>query len=147
MLTPEQIAAQAVRNHYPESVAGWLGGPDNPMGRLDHALFYDRITSGDILAMLAAAVESDRAQLREAIRSDRPIPGLRPYRLATVDELLNAWDQFDSYSGDVSEFVDAWNNYTAGLDFACPDSPDGLHAVTGGSCDNCGDKNREAYTL
>ncbi|MDL5351149.1 hypothetical protein [Microbacterium sp. zg-YB36] len=92
-------------------------------------------------AIAVAAIEADRAQLREALASAGPVPGIRPYRLATVDELLQAWDE---YRGDETAFVDAWNAYTAGEDFPCPEAFGGVHEVTDGSCDACGDKNRAA---
>lgn len=87
------------------------------------------------------AAKATLDEVAQALKSDQPIPGIRAYRLATVDELIDAWDAFDG--DDVSTFIDAWNAYTAGEDFACPQSADGIHWVTDGSCDNCGDKNRE----
>lgn len=90
---------------------------------------------------LVQAVET----LVTEVQGSQPIPGIRPYRLATVDELLDAWSEFDSNfeSLDVSAFITAWNDYTEGKDFPCPEAKDGLHYVTDGSCNYCGDKNRE----
>lgn len=78
--------------------------------------------------------------LAEKLRDSGPVPGIRPYRLATVDELIDA---YEAYDGDLGFFITAWNDYTAGHDFPCPESEDGIHYVTDGSCDGCGDKNRE----
>lgn len=85
------------------------------------------------------AIDLDRAQIRNALERPEAVPGFRPFPLATVDALIEAYEAFD---GDLDGFIDAWNDYTAGLDFPCPEHPTGLHQVTDGSCDLCGDKNR-----
>lgn len=85
--------------------------------------------------IIAAALTEDRKQIREALERPHPVPGFRDYPLATVDALLDAWEGYDS---EFSVFVDAWNDYTAGINFPCPEHPAGLHQVTDGSCDLCG---------
>lgn len=90
------------------------------------------------------AIEMDRAQIRKALAQPMAVPGFRPFPLATVDALIDAYEAFDG--NDVSVFVDAWNDYTVGLDFPCPEHPAGLHQVASGSCDLCGDKNRGCGT-
>lgn len=58
----------------------------------------------------------------------------------TASEIVDAWEAFDG--DDVSHFTHTWDSYIAGTDFPCPGQPDGLHDVTDGSCNGCGDNNR-----
>lgn len=90
--------------------------------------------------IITRALTEDRKQIREALERPDAVPGFRAFPLATVDALIDAYERFDG--ADPAVFVDAWNDYTAGLDFPCPEHPAGLHQVTDGSCDLCGDKNR-----
>jgi sugar phosphate isomerase/epimerase len=127
--TIEQIAKEVGREHF----AGYPSDkrPDDVAWKHLDQSFYE-------VAKEAARVA--RMELIAAVKGSEPIPGVRPFRLATADELIDAWDAFDG--DNVSVFIDAWNAYTAGEDFACPESPDGLHDVSDGSCNGCGDKNR-----
>lgn len=53
------------------------------------------------------------------------------------------YEAYVAYDGEVDTFVHNWQGYIQDEDFPCPDSLDGLHYVTSGSCDMCGDKNRD----
>jgi hypothetical protein len=108
--------------------------PDEDYG-FDYEIGY---RSADKIITDARRIITD--ELRITVSKPDAIPGIRPYPLATVDALIDAYEAFDGH--DISVFVDAWNDYTAGLDFPCPEHPAGLHQVTDGSCDLCGDKNR-----
>ncbi|MDD4865585.1 MAG: hypothetical protein PHQ28_00145 [Mycobacterium sp.] len=57
--------------------------------------------------------------------------------------LFDCIEAYDSYDGDnVDYFIRTWEKILAGEEFPCPATADGLHQVTDGSCDMCGDKNR-----
>jgi hypothetical protein len=57
--------------------------------------------------------------------------------------LFDFVEAYESYDGDdVGNFIAQWEQYLAGHDFPCKETPTGLHQVTDGSCDMCGDKNR-----
>lgn len=97
----------------------------------------------EIRGLVIDAIEVDRQQISKALARPDTVPGFRPFPLATVDALIDAYAEWD---GEVDVFVDAWNNYTAGLDLPCPEHPSGIHStylVDDGSCDFCGDKNRD----
>lgn len=100
--------------------------------------FYEHEDTALRDAFERVALEA-RSELLDAVQGSEAIPGVRPYRLATVDELLDAWEAFN---GDVDGFITAWNDYTEGKDFPCPNVAHGVHDVTDGSCNNCGSKNR-----
>lgn len=53
-------------------------------------------------------------------------------------QIIDAYDAFDGE--DIGEFTEAWDHYIAGKDVPCI-TPDGLHQITAGSCDQCGRKN------
>lgn len=108
--------------------------PDEDYG-FDYAIGYQ--PADDLVAETRRTVTTE---LRAAVSKPDAIPGIREFPLATVDALIEAYEAFDG--SDPSTFIDAWNDYTAGLDFPCPEHPAGLHQVTDGSCDLCGDKNR-----
>ncbi|MEB3022985.1 hypothetical protein [[Mycobacterium] crassicus] len=59
---------------------------------------------------------------------------------ATLFQFVEAYEAYEG--DDVGSFIVAWEGYLAGSDWPCPQSKDGLHRVTEGSCDQCGDKNR-----
>jgi len=60
----------------------------------------------------------------------------------STSDVVNAWERFDG--DNVDTFFWWWDLYLAGKDFPCPESPSGIHQVTDGSCDLCGDKNRSS---
>ena len=65
---------------------------------------------------------------------------MEPYKV----DLFDFVDAYERYEGDnVDVFITMWQGYLAGEDYPCPESPTGIHQVTYGSCDNCGDKNRD----
>lgn len=97
-------------------------------------------TFPQLVELIENAIEVDRAQVREALAQPHAVPGFRPFQPATVDTLIDSYEVFDG--DDLSVFIDAWNDYTAGIDFPCPETPSGSHQVSDGSCDLCGDKNR-----
>ena len=132
MRTPEQIAAAIARPHF-EGYPGDKLPSDLAWRHLDNSLHQ----------VATEAASTMRKQIVEALAQPGPIPGIRAYRLATVDELLEAAEAHGDFHD--PEFIDAWNAYTAGEDFPCPNAQNGLHVVTDGSCDLCGDKNREDY--
>lgn len=105
------------------------------------ALNDDRASIEQELVRIAKdAIEADRVELKSALERSDAVPGFRAHPLATADALIDAYDVFTG--PDISVFIDAWNNFTAGIDFPCPENPTGLHQVTDGSCNLCGDKNR-----
>jgi hypothetical protein len=70
------------------------------------------------------------------------VPGVRTFPRASVSALIDAYAEWD---GEVDTFTVAWDNYTGGIDFPCPEHPAGIHSTyltDDGSCDFCGDKNR-----
>lgn len=113
--------------------------PEEIIGSLEldpewFALNEDRDSIEDELRKIAVnAINVDRAQ-----REPEPRPSYKP---ATINALIEAWEAF-GYD-DVSVFIHHWEKYLAGYDFPCPKHPAGIHQVTDGSCDLCGDKNRE----
>ncbi|AOS94933.1 MULTISPECIES: hypothetical protein [Mycobacterium avium complex (MAC)] len=57
--------------------------------------------------------------------------------------LFDFVEAYEAYEGnDVGWFIQSWQAILAGRDTRCPETRDGLHQVTHGSCDMCGEKNR-----
>lgn len=97
-----------------------------------------------VTALVADAVGAGmRAAYKHAAESSDPLPH-RPYRLATVDELTEAWEAMTSE--DVSYFIQSWNDCITGQDFACPKAATGLHEEIDGVCENCGANREETPT-
>ena len=72
----------------------------------------------------------------KAIRADRQ-------QLAEDNLPRRMIEAYEAYDGqDVDAFIAAWTEYLTGADSPCPETADGLHEVTEGSCDQCGSKNR-----
>lgn len=136
--SPEQLGREAIEKNYGVG-SDWEEPNQYGEEGFTRAQAESDIDADEIRGLIEEAITADRAQLRAALEQPHAVPGFRPYPLATVDALIDAYDSFD---GDVAVFVDAWNDYTAGLDFPCPKHPAGIHQVADGSCDLCGDKNR-----
>ena len=137
--TPEQLGREAIDNHYG---IGTRWEEPNQCGEegFTRAQVESDIDADDIRLLIEEAVHADRAQLHTALQQPHAVPGFRAHPLATVDALIHAYEAFDG--NDITLFVDAWNDYTAGLDAPCSQDRAGIHQVTDGSCDLCGDKNR-----
>lgn len=133
MRSPEQIAAETL----PPSITD-----DGKVSPINRSLIF---------RWVERAVREARLDVMLALRRDRGrIPGIRTFPVPPVEDLLEAWEAFDSelprsssHSIDADVFFEAWNRYMLGHDFPCPESADGLHTVTCGSCDSCGDDNRD----
>lgn len=139
MKSPERIAQEVIEAEYGPGTQ-WEEPNQYDERGLTRALAESDIDADNIETLVKKSIGEDRAQLRAVLAQSLAVPGFRPFPLATVDALLEAYEQFSGE--DASVFVDSWNDYTAGLDFPCPYSPAGIHQVTDGSCDLCGDKNR-----
>ena len=104
----------------------------------------DEIPAADLSAVMQqvaeTAIMADRLQVREALTKSDAIAGIRSFPLISANDLIEA---YVAYDGEVDTFVHTWQGYIQDEDFPCPDSLDGLHYVTSGSCDMCGDKNRD----
>ncbi|WP_026820027.1 hypothetical protein [Arthrobacter castelli] len=138
MKTPEQLSREVIDAHYGVGTE-WEEPNQHGEENFTRAQAESDIDADDIRLLIEEAVEADRQQIRKSLDTFDAVPGFRPFPLATVDALIEAYEAFD---GDVDGFISAWNDYTAGLDFPCPEDPAGIHDVTYGSCDQCGDKNR-----
>lgn len=57
-----------------------------------------------------------------------------------LDRFVEAYVSY--HDDNMAFFIHEWSNYLAGVDTPCPETDDGLHQVTSGSCDMCGSKNR-----
>lgn len=136
--TPNQLGREVIDAHYGIG-SDWEEPNEHGEEGFTRAQAESDIDTGDIHDLIAEAVEADREQIRQALQHPQAVPGFRPFPLATVDALIEAYEAFD---GDVDGFISSWNDYTAGLDFPCPSDPAGIHEVTHASCDQCGDKNR-----
>lgn len=77
------------------------------------------------VSIARAAVITDRRQGRE---------------LGLLSRFIEAYEAYDGQ--DLGFFLHIWEGYLAGEDEPCPETDDGLHEVTAGSCDQCGSKNR-----
>lgn len=97
------------------------------------------IGESDIDCLIQQGIKKDREQLLLALSGRRAVPGFRNYSLASVDQLLSAYESFD---GDLNDFSRVWSDYMVGKDFPCPSAADGIHDVTDGVCKDCGDVNR-----
>lgn len=56
-----------------------------------------------------------------------------------ISRLIEA---YESHDGDLDGFIGAWGEYLTGQDKPCPETANGIHRVTDGSCNECGAKNR-----
>lgn len=83
------------------------------------------LTGGNAVSIARSAVLTDRGQIRQ---------------LGLLSRFVEAYEAYDG--DDVSAFIHAWEDYFSGQDEPCPETDDGLHQVTSGSCDQCGAKNR-----
>lgn len=89
------------------------------------AIDAERLSGGDAVSIARSAIVADRKQIRE---------------LGLLGQFVKAYEAFDG--DDVGQFTHDWEDYLSGLDEPCPQTADGLHQVTHGSCDQCGSKNR-----
>lgn len=145
--TPEQLAREAIDARYGIGTR-WEEPDDEGREGLARAQAEtlaetgESIDADDLRTMLQDAVQRDRRQVVRALASHDSVPGVRPFQRAAVSALIDAYAEWD---GEVDTFVLAWENFTAGLDFPCPEHPSGIHSTylaADGSCDYCGDKNR-----
>lgn len=139
--TPEQLGREAIDNHYG---IGTEWEEPNQYGEegFTRAQAESDIDADDIRLLIEEAVKADRQQICRAMESSEAVPDLRSFPRASVSALIDAYAEWDD---EVDTFTVAWENYTAGIDFPCPEHPAGIHStylVDDGSCDFCGDKNR-----
>ncbi|WP_394941160.1 hypothetical protein [Psychromicrobium sp. YIM B11713] len=141
MKTPEQIGREVIDSHYGIGT-DWEEPNDRGEEGFTRAQAESDIDAHDICELIEEGIAKDHAQLREALHSSDAVPGIRLFSRTSVSALIDAYVEWD---GEVDTFVLAWENYTAGLDFPCPQNPAGIHSTYltyDGSCDFCGDKNR-----
>lgn len=133
MKTPEQIIDEAITANYED--------PDST-DVLQDLLDQRTLDAGDVRSLAEASIQINNDQIAAALRGSDAISDIRPFARASISQLIDAYAEWD---GEVDTFVAAWENYTTGLDFPCPDIPHGVHSTyltDDGSCDFCGDKNR-----
>lgn len=139
--TPSARAQQAAADRIAQLD---LGSGVEPTWQNIAAAFQSGWLDGNDLASILQetardAVLADRAQIHEALQTGQAVPGIRTDAVPSVSALIDA---YAAYDGEVDTFVHEWQGYFEGRDTPCPDSDDGLHYVTSGSCDMCGDNNR-----
>lgn len=137
--TSEQLAREVIDRHYGIG-SDWEEPNQYGEEGFTRAQAESDIDADDIRLLIEEAVYADHEQIRAALTSGRAVPGIRSFAMPSVSSLLDAWEAFDG--DDASTFTETWDSYLRGEDFPCPDCSDGLHRVTSGSCDACGDKNR-----
>lgn len=165
--TPEQIGREVIDANYG---IGTEWEEPNQFGEegFTRAQAESDIDADDIRLLIEQAVNADRAQWFDTASSasrqhfidtgryllpdgssdldDAPVViTTRPLIAQPRPTLHNFVEAYERYTGDdVDGFVLIWRDYLEGTDTPCPDNPsgDGMHAVTSGSCDYCGDKNR-----
>lgn len=128
------IKTNTTVTHSPEEVAAHFWGRG-------HSLAAETVEN-EVRGIIADAIRADRMHIRAAVDSPQAVPDIRPYPVASISALLDAYDK---WNGEVDTFCLAWQAYTSGQDFPCPEHPAGVHSTylkDDGSCDFCGDKNR-----
>lgn len=141
MKNPEQIGREVINAHYGFGTE-WEEPNEHGEEGFARAQAETDIEADDVRLLIEEGIGKDRAQLAAALRGTGAVLSLRPFPRASVSQLIDAYAEWD---GEVDAFVLAWDNYTAGLDSPCSGHPAGIHSTylsDDGSCDYCGDKNR-----
>lgn len=141
MKTPEQIGREVIDAHFGIGTV-WEEPNEHGEEGFTRAQAETDIDADDIRGLIEEGIRLSREQIRVALRGPEPIPGVREFPRASVNQLIEAYEH---WQGEMDTFVHVWEAYLAGDDFPCPDGPAGIHSTylaDDGSCDYCGDKNR-----
>lgn len=133
MKSPNDIAHTVLDQHYgPDSE--WA--EENSYGEqgFTRAQAETDIDADEIATLIAEAIRSDRRQIANALRTETPVPDIRPYAPTPLHRMIDAYEHFD---GDLDGFITAWEHHIAGQDEPCLAVAHGIHEYAHARCTEC----------